>query len=117
MNQVTLVGRLVYEPDIKETNGGKKYISTRVAVSRNDKDKTSDFINIRLWENQAVFVSKYFHKGDPISLIGKLQTSSYDKQDGTKVTDTFVYVTEVNFVPQKFNAQAPSPEQGLPFEV
>ena len=117
MNSVNLVGRMVYEPEMKQTSNGKKYISTRIAVSRNDKNKTTDFINIRLWENQAVFVSNYFHKGDPISIQGKLQTESYEKQDGTKATDTFVLVNEADFVPQKANRQVPSANQELPFEV
>ena len=51
MNQVSLVGRLVYEPELKQTNNGKNYLSTRIAVSRNDKNRTTDFINIRAWEN------------------------------------------------------------------
>lgn len=46
MNQVLLTGRLVYEPEIKETSTGKKYISTRLAVGRNDKNKTTDFFNL-----------------------------------------------------------------------
>lgn len=117
MNQVSLVGRLVYEPELKQTNSGKNYLSTRIAVSRNDKNKTTDFINIRAWENQAKFISEYFHKGDPIGIIGKLQTESYDRQDGTKATDTFVLIGEVSFVPQKANSQVPSGNQGLPFEV
>ena len=109
MNQVILVGRLVYEPECKATTSGTVYMSNRIAVSRNDKDKTTDFINIQAWTKTAEFVQQYFRKGDPISISGKLQTRSYEKSDGTKKEETYVFATEVAFVPQKKTETAPVP--------
>lgn len=122
MNLVSLVGRLVYEPETKQTSNGKTYLPMRIAVSRNDKDKTFDFLNCRAWNQTAEFISKYFHKGDPIEVSGKLRCESYEKQDGTKVTETYVLVSEVSFVPAKpkteQNAQTEPPKDvGLPFEL
>lgn len=131
MNQVILSGRLVYEPELKTTQGGSNYLSTRIAVPRNDKDKSTDFLTVRAWNNTAGFICKYFHKGDPIEIIGKMQTSSYTKQDGTKADEVFVFVTEVNFVLSKAEnkptvaSQAPTapvptipePTGELPFEI
>ena len=131
MNQVNISGRLVYEPELKTTQGGSNFISTRLAVPRNDKDKTTDFLTIRAWNNTAGFISRYFHKGDPIEIVGKVQTSSYTKQDGTKADETYIFVTEVNFVLSKAEpkptaaSQAPTapvptipePSGELPFEV
>ena len=134
MNQTLLTGRLVYEPELKETSTGKKYISTRLAVGRNDKNKTTDFFNIKAWDNTAEFIVKYFHKGEPIEIVGRLRTDTREKEDGSKVTETYVSITEVNFVlSRKTEAEraptAPSreipaprkqetlPEGALPFEV
>lgn len=101
MNNVQLVGRLVYQPEIKETETGTKFLNFRLAVQRNDKAKTTDFINCQAWGQTAEFICNYFSKGDPIDICGKLQTKNYEKKDGTKVNELFVYVTEVSFVPGK----------------
>ena len=98
MNNVSITGRLVYEPELKSTQNGTNFISTRIAVQRNDKDKTTDFINVKAWKNTADFISKYFHKGDPIEVSGRIQTDSYTKQDGTKVSDVYILANEVGFV-------------------
>ena len=124
MNKVILVGRLVFEPEAKQSQNGVTTLNTRMAVSRNDKDKTTDFINIHAFGTTAEFISKYFRKGDPISVSGKLQTSTWEKQDGTKVNETYVLVNEVAFVPSKKDegqSQAPNPPKqapkSLPFEL
>lgn len=122
MNSVNLVGRMVYEPELKTTQSGTNYLPLRLAVSRNDKDKTTDFFSAKAWGKTAEFISKYFHKGDPIAVTGKLQVDSYEKQDGTKVSEVYVFVTEVCFVEQKVNKaeqapKAPPKDESLPFEI
>lgn len=124
MNQVILAGRLVYEPELKQTQSGSVILTTRLAVSRNDKDKTTDFINVHIFNKTAEFVVKYFHKGDPIGVIGKLQVSNWEKPDGTKMTDVYVMVNEVTFLPNKTTregdtmaSQAPGRPSELPFEL
>ena len=124
MNQVNVTGRLVYEPELKTTQSGTSVLSTRIAVSRNDKDKTTDFINIKAWKGTAEFISKYFHKGDPVEITGKLQTESYEKQDGTKVSDVYILVGEVGFVlsrkteaekaPTAPSKEIPAPKREIP---
>lgn len=125
MNKVVLVGRLVYEPEVKLSQSEVPMLNTRIAVSRNDKDKTTDFINIHSFRSTAEFIGKYFHKGDPIAVSGKLQTSNWEKPDGTKKEETYVLVEEVSFVPVKRDtATAPSEApaetakpKSLPFEI
>lgn len=124
MNNCILVGRLVYEPELKVSKSGTNYLSTRIAVSRNDKDKKTDFFSIKVFGKAAEFVKTYFKKGDPIGIVGKLQTDTYERQDGTKVTEVYVFVSEVNFVEQKKNeaprAEEPAnsaPTADLPFEI
>lgn len=121
MNITILSGRLVYDIEVKETDNGKKYLSTRIAVPRNDKDKTTDFFNFRAWGTTAEFIGKYFKKGDPITVIGELRNNSYEKKDGTKVESSFVEATKVEFVPRASkpdeSVKAAEPMGNLPFEI
>lgn len=131
MNITAISGRLVYEPELKETNNGTKMIKTRIAVSRNDKNKTTDFFSLQIWDKRAEFVAKYFKKGDPIEITGKLQTQNYTKQDGTNVNEVVIVATDVNFCLSKRDgetSEAPRAEAqpqsepdysgaGLPFEI
>lgn len=97
MNSVNISGRLVYAPEAKKTQSGNTFLSSRIAVSRNDKEKNTDFFSIKAWGTTADFIGKYFHKGDPIEITGKLRTDEREK-DGAKIYETYVLVSEVNFV-------------------
>lgn len=122
MNNVSIIGRLVYEPELKTTQSGTGYLPLRIAVDRHDKNKSTDFFSAKAWNKTAEFISKYFHKGDPIEITGKLQTDSYEKQDGTKVTEVFIYVSEVGFTMTKKEGKTEElikadPPKDLPFEI
>lgn len=124
MNQVILSGRLAKEPELKTTQNGTSYLTTRIAASRNDKNKTTDFFSVKAWGKTAEFVAKYFSKGKPIEILGKLCADTYEK-DGTKVTDVYVLANEVCFAPEnnreKEAQPAPASEEAqpstLPFEI
>ena len=123
MNICAFIGRMVYDPELKQTKNGNSYLPVRIAIDRRDKDKNTDFISCRAWGKTAEFIFKYFHKGDPIEIIGRLQSESYEKQDGTKVSEMVVIISEANFVPkpsQKADSKKAEPEEEdgeLPFEV
>ena len=101
MKTVILSGRFVYGPDVRTTSNGNAFISTRIAVSRNDKDKTTDFFNIKAWNKTAQFIGQYFHKGDPIEIRGRLETSHREDSNGNKSTEVYVLVDEVSFTLSK----------------
>ena len=123
MNICAFIGRMVYDPELKQTKNGNSYLPVRIAIDRRDKDKNTDFISCRAWGKTAEFIFKYFHKGDPIEILGRLQSESYEKQDGTKVSEMIVIISEANFVPkpsQKADSKKAEPEEEdgeLPFEV
>lgn len=125
MNSITISGRLVYQPEAKTTSTGSTVLKTRIAVERHDKNKTTDFINVQAWNKTAELIVKYFNKGDGIEITGKLQTESYEKQDGTKVSDVFIYITEIGFPlskrtdaePQRRPTAQPSEAQDTPIEI
>ena len=101
MNNVTLIGRLTKDPDLKTTQSGLSVCRFTVAVDRPySKEKQTDFINCLAWRQTADFICKYFAKGQRIALIGSIQTGSYEK-DGSKVYTTEVNVSSVEFCESK----------------
>ncbi|MDY6339276.1 MAG: single-stranded DNA-binding protein [Saccharofermentans sp.] len=102
MNKVELVGRLTKDPEVKLTSNQTQFCNFTIAVDRRFKDangqRQADFINCVAWRQTAVFIQKYFHKGNRIGLVGSIQTRSYDDQNGQKKFITEVVVDEAEFV-------------------
>jgi single-strand DNA-binding protein len=124
MNNINLIGRLTKDPELKQTQAGAYFVPLCVAVDRGDKNRTTDFIDCLAWNKTAEFIAKYFKKGKPIEITGKLTTRTYEKNDGTKVKATEVLINEVGFViganEQAAKKEEPEPsdlEPTLPFEV
>ena len=105
MNKVILIGRLTKDPEVTSTQGGISRATFTVAADRRftDKDgnRQADFIPCVAWRQTAEFIGKYFTKGKKISVVGSIQTRSYDAQDGTKRYVTEVNVDECEFVEPK----------------
>ena len=102
-NSVSLQGRLTMEPEIRYSAGENATASMTftIAVNRDFKNSEgnyeADFIRCVAWRSHAEFISKYFHKGDPIIVQGDIRTGSYTNKDGQKVYTTDVYVDKVGF--------------------
>ena len=109
MNKVVLLGRLTKDPEVRYTQGDNSMATARFSVAVNRKFKNAegnydaDFINCVAFSKSAEFVEKYFHKGDMIALVGRIQTGSYTNKDGQKVYTTDVVVDEVEFAGGKSN--------------
>ena len=104
MNIVALVGRMVRDPELRTTPSGHSVASFTVAVERSFSDgegkREADFVDCVAWRATADFVSKYFTKGKPIMVEGRLQTHTYEAKDGSKHKVTEVVIQRVGFVPQ-----------------
>ena len=102
MNKVLLVGRLTKDPELRTTPGGIAVTRFTIAVSQNYVNKSgergTDFINCSAWGRQADNISKYCRKGSLVSAEGRIRTSNYDAQDGTKRFMTEVVCDTVNFL-------------------
>ena len=102
MNKVVLVGRLTRDPEVRSTGSGLTTARFTVAVNRNFKNKDgqydADFVSCVAFRNTADFVSKFFKKGSMIGIEGRIQTGSYDAQDGSKRYTTDVVVDNAEFV-------------------
>lgn len=103
MNITILTGRLTRDPEVKTTNNNKTVLSFSLAVDRGDKDRTTDFIDCVAWGSTADFIGKWFSKGSPLSIIGKVQTRTYEK-DGQNIKRTEILVDKAEFVPKTNNA-------------
>ena len=105
MNTVILSGRLVRDPEIRESAGGGTTIGRyTLAVDRPFKregEPTADFINCVVFGRGADFAGKYFQKGTKLNIRGRIQTGSYTKKDGTKVNTTDIIVDEQEFAESK----------------
>lgn len=103
MNKSILVGRVCTDIDLKQTPKGVSVASFRVAVDRRftsrEGERQADFISIVAWRQQAEFVSKYFSKGNPISIDGSIQTRDYTDKDGNKRYAFEVVADHIAFVP------------------
>lgn len=105
LNVVALMGRLVYEPELKTTPSGINVCSFRVAVDRSftrqGEERKADFIDIVAWRQTAEFVCKYFQKGSVIAIEGSLQTTSYQDKNGNNRTKVEVVASNVSFCGSK----------------
>lgn len=98
-NQVILYGRLTANPEYRQTNNNA-VCSFTVAIDRpksKDGNKTADFIKCNAWNKTADMVSKYFFKGKPIMVTGRLQNNDYTDQNGVKHYSMVVLVQNVSF--------------------
>ncbi len=110
INQVTLMGRLTADPELRQTQSGVATCSFTVAVTRSFADKSgerqSDFISCVAWRQQAEFICRNFSKGRLILIDGDLRTRSYDDRNHPDVKHyvTEVFVNNVGFGETKSSA-------------
>lgn len=106
MNNVSLVGRLTRDPEVRYSKSNTSLAVTRfsIAVDRRFKKEGQadvDFINCVSFGKTAEFVEKYFSKGQRIGLVGRIQTGSYTNSEGQKIYTTDIVVENVEFVESK----------------
>ncbi len=92
----------VQKTDTRQTQSGKSI--TSVNLSCGEKNAKGEYENLYIkadfWEKNSEFVSKYFKEGSAIIVTGKLVTTNYTKQDGTKVYETKFLFPQASFVPK-----------------
>ncbi len=78
-NHVVLVGRLGGDPQHRSTTSGKSVCNFNLATNRRDKEETTDWHKIELWENLADTASKYLKKGSMVLVEGRIANENYEK--------------------------------------
>lgn len=101
MNKIIITGRLVRDPELKTANSGTELCKFTVAVERRRRDrddqKVTDFLDCTAWGKTGVFVNTYFHKGDGITVDGRMESEKWTDRDGNKRTSWGVQVETVEF--------------------
>lgn len=105
LNQTVLVGRLVRDPELYETESGNKVTNITLAVPRSYKNSSgeydTDFINCVLWKGIAESTTEYCHKGDLLGVKGRIQTRTVELDDETSKNITEVVAEKVTFLSSK----------------
>ncbi len=105
LNQTVLVGRLVRDPELYETESGNKVTNITLAVPRSYKNSEgvydTDFINCVLWKGVAESATEYCHKGDLLGIKGRIQTRTVEMDDESKKNITEVVAEKVTFLSSK----------------
>lgn len=95
------MGRLTKDPEIRYTQSSTAVCNFTLAVNRRFKKDEADFIPVVVWGKQAEFCNSYFQKGLQVAIVGRLQVSSWDDNDGKRHYKTEVVAEETYFADGK----------------
>lgn len=105
INQVTLVGRLTRDPELKLTQEGIPWTNVTLAVNRNYRSSNgnieADFVQCTLWRRAAENTVQYCQKGSVLGILGRIHTRNYENGEGKKVYVTEVIADQVRFLSSK----------------
>lgn len=104
LNSIIISGRLTKTPELRSTKDGAAVTSFTVAVDcdyTGGGDKQTDFIDCVAWRQTAEFISRYFGKGQFITVQGSLQSRKYTDRDGNKRTAWEIVVNHAYFCGSK----------------
>ena len=116
LNKVIMIGNLVEEPELRYTPNGTAVGKIRLAVTRTFNREETDFFNVVTWRKTAENCANHLKKGSQVCVEGRLQTRSYETQDGQKRWVTEVIADQVHFLgsrPQSQPAQQPAQQDSL----
>lgn len=111
LNHITVMGRLVRDPDLHKTPSDVSVVNFTVAVDRdfkNGDEKVADFIPVVAWRGTADFIARSFTKGRMICVDGSLQTRNYEDKAGNKRTAFEIMAQNVYFADSKRDGAAPA---------
>ena len=110
MNNVVLKGRLVRDPELRQTQSGIAVTSFKIAVDKYVKDgeKQADFIECNAWRGTAEFISKYFTKGQEILIRGAIHNKEWTDKNNVKHYTYEVTAENAEFCGSKTSNSAPA---------
>lgn len=112
LNRVVLVGNLTRDPDLRSTPSGSSVVSFGLAVNRRWTNRQGervdgvDYLNIVAWGKLAELCHNYIHKGSPVALEGRLQSRSWETEDGQKRSAVEVVAENVQFLERQTTREA-----------
>lgn len=109
LNYSVILGRIVNDLEVRQTQSGVACLQFTVAVDRGFKNANgeydTDFISCVAWKEKAEFIGKWFSKGKMIAVEGQLRSRTYEDKNGTKHYVTEVYVDSASFTGEKSQDQ------------
>jgi single-strand DNA-binding protein len=126
LNNVSLMGRLTRDPELRHTQSGSKVATFTLACNRDfssNGQSEADFIDIVAWKKTAEFVEKYFQKGRQVAVEGRLQSRKWQDKDGNNRVAIEIVARQVHFAesknkgetpPQQYAAASPNEQYGVP---
>lgn len=119
LNQITIMGRLTRDPELRRTGNGTAVASFTVAVDRDfsgrdSGEKETDFIDCVAWRQTGEFVSKYFTKGRMIALSGRLQIRNWTDGEGARRRTAEIVAQSVYFADSRSRDTVPEPQPPVP---
>ncbi len=107
INNITIVGRVVRDLELRYTPNGIASTKFTVAVNRPFKgqngEQEADFISVQAWRKQAENAANYLKKGNLVGITGRIQTGSYEGQDGKRIYTTDVVADSIQFLEPRSN--------------
>lgn len=106
LNKVFIAGNLTRDPELRQTTGGQAVCSFSIATNRfftdstGQKQKQAEFHNIVAWGRQAEIINQYLKKGSILLVEGRLQTRSWQDQQGTKHWRTEIVADQIQLGPR-----------------
>ena len=115
MNNVSLVGRLTKDVELKYTGSQTAVATGTLAVNRQFKnangEREVDFINFVAWRKPAEILSNYASKGSQIGITGRIQTRNYEGNDGKRVYVTEVVAESINLLDSRSSNEQQPPQK------
>lgn len=114
LNKVFLIGRLTQDPQIRTTASGQQVCTFGLATNRFAKDpktgeikKSTDYHNIVLWRRLAEIASQYLSKGSLVFIEGRIQTRSWQDNNGNSHTKTEIVAERIQLGPKSISKEEP----------
>lgn len=104
LNKVLLIGNLTRDPELRYTPSGVAVVNLRLAVNRRYRDRNSElkedtcFVTVVAWDKQAEVCNQYLQKGRPVFIEGRLQSRSWETNDGQKRNVLEVRAERIQFL-------------------
>ena len=122
LNRVILYGRLTRDPEHKQLSSGASVCKFTVAcdrgfVNKQTNERESDFIECQAWRGAADFASRWFKKGDAITVEGSIRNNNWTDNDGKKHYSYIVNAENIGFGGGKKDSEQSTPEQPVSPEI
>lgn len=109
MNKIFITGRLGKDPELKTGGNGTEYTNFSLAVDRRkskDEERKTDWFRCVAFGKMAAFITTYFHKGDGMEIIGRMENDAYKDKETDKLIDSWKCTVENVEFPKGKTAQA-----------